>query len=85
MLASIAHSSRRARYGPWEQFASMLTEGLVARGPRRHPLRHRGLGDVRDGCTPRRRRADKEDPTIDPKVAEASTSQPCSSGRTSST
>lgn len=32
MLASIAHSVPPRSYGPWEQVASTLTEGLVARG-----------------------------------------------------
>ena len=32
MLASIAHSTPPRSYGPWEQVASTLAEGLVARG-----------------------------------------------------
>ena len=32
MLASIAHSVPPSGYGPWEQVASTLTEGLVRRG-----------------------------------------------------
>jgi glycosyltransferase involved in cell wall biosynthesis len=32
VLASIAHSVPPRSYGPWEQVASTLTEGLVARG-----------------------------------------------------
>ena len=32
MLASIAHSVPPRSYGPWEQVASTLTEGLVERG-----------------------------------------------------
>ena len=32
MLASVAHSVPPRSYGPWEQVASTLTEGLVQRG-----------------------------------------------------
>ena len=32
VLASIAHRTPPRSYGPWEQVASTLAEGLVARG-----------------------------------------------------
>ncbi len=69
VLAPIAWRVPPRHYGPWELFASLLTEGLVARG---HDVVLFASGDsitsarlvstVRHGWS--------EDPTIDPKVAE---------------
>lgn len=69
MLAPISWSVPPAHYGPWELFASLLTEGLVARG---HDVTlfasasSRTAGElvsvVATGWS--------EDPAIDPKVAE---------------
>ena len=47
VLAPIAWRTPPRHYGPWELFASLLTEGLVAARPRRDPVRHRRLGDHR--------------------------------------
>ena len=69
MLAPIAWRTPPRHYGPWELFASLLTEGLVARG---HDVTLFATGDSRTS-------ADlcsvvgtgwSEDATIDPKVAE---------------
>lgn len=69
MLAPISWRAPPRHYGPWELFASLLTEGLVARG---HHVTLFATGDsitaghlesvVPTGWS--------EDPTIDPKVAE---------------
>ncbi len=69
MLAPIAWRTPPRHYGPWELFASLLTEGLVAAG---HDVT---LFATRDslttgtlhGTTPH---GWSEDPDIDPKVAE---------------
>ncbi|GEN79794.1 glycosyltransferase family 4 protein [Actinotalea fermentans] len=70
MLASIAHRVPPRSYGPWEQVASTLTEGLVARG---HDVT---LFATRDSRTAARLHAEatagyEEDPAVDPKVHEA--------------
>lgn len=70
MLASIAHSVPPRGYGPWEQVASTLTEGLVARG---HDVT---LFASADSTTAARLHAEapagyEEDPTVDAKVAES--------------
>jgi glycosyltransferase involved in cell wall biosynthesis len=69
VLAPLAWRVPPRHYGPWELFASLLTEGLVARG---HDVTLFASGDsvtaarlcsvVPSGWS--------EDPTIDPKVAE---------------
>jgi len=73
------------RYGPWEQFASLLTEGLVAAG--NHvtlfsPLRTRSL---RPACTQRRRGAGLRMRQSTPRSQSACTSPRYSSAPTSST
>ena len=70
MLASIAHSVPPRSYGPWEQVASTLTEGLVARG---HDVT---LFATADSTTSARLHAEapagyEEDPDVDAKVSEA--------------
>lgn len=70
MLASIAHRLPPRGYGPWEQVASTLAEGLVARG---HDVT---LFASADSATAGRLHAVvptgyEEDPSIDAKVAEA--------------
>ncbi len=67
--ASIAWRVPPRHYGPWELFASLLTEGLVARG---HEVTLFATGDSETSarlCSviPR---GWSEDPSIDPKVAE---------------
>ncbi len=69
MLAPISWRVPPRHYGPWEQFASLLTEGLVARG---HEVTLFATGDSRttgslSAVVPR---GWSEDPSIDPKVAE---------------
>ncbi len=70
MLASIAHRVPPRSYGPWEQVAATLTEGLVARG---HDVT---LFATADSITSGRLHAEaptgyEEDPTVDAKVVEA--------------
>jgi len=70
VLASIAHSVPPRSYGPWEQVASTLTEGLVARG---HDVT---LFATADSTTSARLHATapagyEEDETVDAKVHEA--------------
>ncbi len=70
MLASIAHSVPPRSYGPWEQVASTLAEGLVARG---HDVT---LFATADSTTSARLHAEapagyEEDPDVDAKVYEA--------------
>ena len=69
VLAPISWRTPPRHYGPWELFASLLTEGLVARG---HDVT---LFATADSITAARLRAVtptgwSEDATIDPKVAE---------------
>jgi glycosyltransferase involved in cell wall biosynthesis len=69
VLAPIAWRTPPRHYGPWEQFASLLTEGLVAAG---HEVT---LFATTDSITTASLRATSpcgwsEDPTIDAKVAE---------------
>ncbi len=69
MLAPIAWRTPPRHYGPWEQFASLLTEGLVAAG---HDVTLFATGDAVTAAhlhsvTPS---GWSEDPAIDPKVAE---------------
>jgi glycosyltransferase involved in cell wall biosynthesis len=70
VLASIAHRVPPRGYGPWEQVASTLAEGLVARG---HDVT---LFATADSVTAGRLHAEapagyEEDPSVDAKVAEA--------------
>jgi glycosyltransferase involved in cell wall biosynthesis len=69
ILAPIAWRVPPRHYGPWELFASLLTEGLVARG---HEVTLFATGDSATSArlssvVPR---GWSEDPGIDPKVAE---------------
>ena len=69
MLAPLAWRTPPRHYGPWEQFASLLTEGLVARG---HEVTLFATADsvtsaTLVGTSPR---GWSEDDSIDPKVAE---------------
>ncbi|MHA6624265.1 glycosyltransferase family 4 protein [Pseudonocardia sichuanensis] len=69
MLASIAHRTPPRGYGPWEQVASTLTEGLVALG---HDVT---LFATADSITSARLHAEaptgyEEDPGVDAKVHE---------------
>ena len=69
MLAPIAWRTPPRHYGPWEQFASLLTEGLVAAG------HHVTLFATADSITTASLHATapsgwSEDSTIDAKVAE---------------
>ena len=69
MLAPIAWRTPPRHYGPWEQFASLLTEGLVAAG------HHVTLFATADSVTTASLHAVapcgwSEDATIDAKVAE---------------
>ena len=70
MLASIAHSVPPRSYGPWEQVASTIAEGLVARG---HDVT---LFATADSTTSARLHSEapagyEEDPSVDAKVYEA--------------
>lgn len=70
VLASIAHRVPPRHYGPWEQVAATLTEGLVARG---HDVT---LFATADSLTSARLHAEapagyEEDPSVDAKVFEA--------------
>ena len=69
VLAPIAWRVPPRHYGPWELFASLLTEGLVSRG---HDVTLFAAGDSKTSArlcsvVPR---GWSEDPSIDPKVAE---------------
>ena len=70
VIASIAHSLPPASYGPWEQIASTLTEGFVARG---HEVTLFATENSRTsaqlfGTSPV---GYEEDPSVDPRVCEA--------------
>jgi glycosyltransferase involved in cell wall biosynthesis len=69
VLASIAWRVPPRHYGPWELFASLLTEGLVARG---HDVTLFATGDSETsaGLCSVVPHGWSEDPSIDPKVAE---------------
>ena len=69
MLAPIAWRTPPRHYGPWEQFASLLTEGLVAAG---HDVTLFATADSVTTATLRSTATGgwSDDPTIDPKVAE---------------
>lgn len=70
MLASIAHSVPPRGYGPWEQVASTLAEGLVRRG---HDVTLFATADSRTSGTLRSvaPAGYEEDETVDAKVYEA--------------
>lgn len=70
MLASIAHSVPPRGYGPWEQVASTLAEGLVRRG---HDVTLFATADSRTSGTLRSTAPAgyEEDATVDAKVYEA--------------
>lgn len=70
MLASIAHRVPPRGYGPWEQVASTLTEGLVARG---HDVVLFATADSTTTATLHAgsRAGYEEDPAADAKVDEA--------------
>ena len=69
VLAPISWRVPPLHYGPWELFASLLTEGLVARG---HDVTLFATGDSVTSARLRSvvGRGWSEDPSIDPKVAE---------------
>jgi glycosyltransferase involved in cell wall biosynthesis len=69
VLAPISWRVPPVHYGPWEQFASLLTEGLVARG---HDVTLFATGDSITSATLSSVVPGgwSEDPTIEPKVAE---------------
>jgi len=69
VLAPISWRVPPVHYGPWEQFASLLTEGLVGRG---HDVTLFASGDSRTSAKLVSVVATgwSEDPEIDPKVAE---------------
>ncbi len=69
MLAPLAWRTPPRHYGPWEQFASLLTEGLVAAG---HTVTLFATADSETDATLVATSSCgwSEDPTIDPKVAE---------------
>jgi glycosyltransferase involved in cell wall biosynthesis len=69
VLAPISWRVPPRHYGPWELFASMLTEGLVARG---HDVTLFASGDSATSAQLSSVVASgwSEDPTIEPKVAE---------------
>src|SRR3954453_544778 len=84
VLAPISWRTPPVHYGPWELFASLLTEGLVQRG-------HRvTLFATGDSCTEATLSSVvphgwSDDPDIDTKVRSACTSARCSSAPTTST
>jgi glycosyltransferase involved in cell wall biosynthesis len=69
VLAPISWRTPPRHYGPWELFASLLTEGLVARG---HDVTLFATADSRTAARLRSvsQTGWSEDDTIDPKVAE---------------
>ena len=69
VLAPISWRVPPRHYGPWELFASLLTEGLVSRG---HDVTLFATSDLGDVCCVEHvvPRGWSEDPDIDPKVAE---------------
>jgi len=69
VLAPIAWRVPPRHYGPWEQFASLLTEGLVARGAD-VTLFASGDSGTQARLASVVRRGWEEDPDVDPKVAE---------------
>ena len=70
MLAPVAWRVPPRHYGPWELFVSLLTEGLVARGRRRHPVRIGGLSHERPAWPPSWPAAGRRIRGVEPKVAE---------------
>jgi glycosyltransferase involved in cell wall biosynthesis len=70
MLAPISWRVPPRHYGPWEQFVSLLTEGLVRRGVEVTLFATAdSITSARlSACVPR---GYSEDPTLDPKVSES--------------
>ena len=84
MLAPIAWRVPPRHYGPWEQFVSLLTEGLVRRGV------DVTLFATRDSLTTARLVGTaphwlRRERGVDAKVGNACTSPRCSSARATST
>ncbi len=69
VLAPIAWRVPPRHYGPWEQFASLLTEGLVARGVE-VTLFATGDSLTSAALSATAGRGWEEDPSLEPKVAE---------------
>ncbi len=69
VLAPISWRTPPAHYGPWEQFASLLTEGLVARGVD-VTLFATGDSRTRADLVSVTGRGYSDDPDVEPKVAE---------------
>ena len=69
VLAPIAWRVPPRHYGPWEQFVSLLTEGLVSRGVEVTLFATAdSVTSARlSACVPR---GYSEDPSLDPKVSE---------------
>ncbi|HEY3484928.1 MAG TPA: hypothetical protein VGK49_06055, partial [Ilumatobacteraceae bacterium] len=69
VLAPIAWRTPPRHYGPWEQFASLLSDGLVAAG---HDVTLFATADSITNATLRSTASTgwNDDDTIDPKVAE---------------
>ncbi len=69
VLAPLSWRTPPRHYGPWEQFCSLLTEGLVERG---HDVTLFATGDSITSAKLRSTTPTgwSEDPSIDPKVAE---------------
>ena len=70
VIAPIAWRTPPRHYGPWELFASLLTEGLVARRARRDIVRHGRLGDDGHAASSSARGLVGGSSTSTPKVAE---------------
>ena len=70
MLAPISWRVPPHHYGPWEQFVSLLTEGLVSRGVdvTLFATAHSVTSARLSACVPR---GYSEDPSLDPKVSES--------------
>ena len=83
VLASIAHRTPPRGYGPWEQVASTLTEGLVALG---HEVT---LFGTADSITAARLHAEapagyEEDPGVDAPATTSRCTRACTTRRRSS-
>src|SRR5690242_13871239 len=84
VLASIAHRTPPRTYGPWEQVASTLTEGLVALG---HDVTLFATADSRTAARLHAEapRATRRIPASTPRCTRACTTRPPSSGQPRST
>ena len=74
VLAPIAWRTPPRHYGPWELFASLLTEGLVAAGHDVTLVRHGRLDHHRRHCTAPPPVAGRRTPPSSPRSPSASTS-----------